>query len=69
MKDFEKYFSGLQRDYGFCNVENGYIDPESGKLKFDPGGGGKYSRLRRKVINRGHVWFPKYESVKKIFDL
>jgi hypothetical protein len=37
MEDFEKFFSGLQRDYGFCNVENGYIDPESGKLKFDPG--------------------------------
>ena len=37
MKDFIKYFSGLQRDFGFCNVENGYIDPESGKLKFAPG--------------------------------
>ena len=37
MKEFYKYFSGLQRDFGFCKVENGYIDPESGKLKFDPG--------------------------------
>ena len=32
MEDFKKFFSGLQRDYGFCNVENGYIDPDSGKL-------------------------------------
>ena len=37
MKEFAKYFSGLKRDYGFCNVGNGYIDAESGKLKFDPG--------------------------------
>ena len=34
---FRKYFSGLQRDYGFCNVDKGYVDPESGKIKFDPG--------------------------------
>ena len=40
MEDFKKFFSGLQRDYGFCNVENGYIDPDSGKLKFDPAIGG-----------------------------
>ena len=37
MKEFAKFFSGLERDYGFCNVQNGYIEPESGKLKFDPG--------------------------------
>jgi hypothetical protein len=34
---FRKYFSGLQRDYGFCNVDKGYVDPDSGKIKFDPG--------------------------------
>ena len=37
MKDFEKYFSGLKRDFGFCNVKNGYNDPKTNKLKFDPG--------------------------------
>ena len=37
MKDFEKYFSGLKRDFGFCNVKNGYHDPKTNKLKFDPG--------------------------------
>ena len=37
MKEFAQYFNGLERDFGFCNVENGYIEPESGKLKFEPG--------------------------------
>jgi hypothetical protein len=37
MEDFEKFFSGLKRDYGFCNVDKGYVDPDSGKIKFDPG--------------------------------
>ena len=56
-------------DYRCDFIYERTIKYRNGKLKFDPGGGGKYSRLRRKVINRGHVWFPKYESVKKIFDL
>ena len=37
MKEFRKYFSGLERDFGFCNVNNGYHDPQTNKLKFDPG--------------------------------
>jgi len=37
MKEFAQYFNGLERDFGFCNVENGYIEAESGKLKFEPG--------------------------------
>ena len=41
---------------------------KKGELKFDPGGGGKYSKLRRKVTNGGHIWFPNYENVKNIFD-
>ena len=35
MKDFIKYFTGLKRNYGFCNIHNGYKD-ESGKIKFEP---------------------------------
>jgi len=34
---FIKIFSGLERNYGYCNVKNGYTDPETGKLKFKPG--------------------------------
>ena len=37
MEEFRKYFTGLTRDFGFCNVDNGYIDERSGKLKIDPG--------------------------------
>lgn len=44
------------------------IKNKKGKLKFDPGGGGVYSKLRRRVIKGGHVWFPVYESVKEIFN-
>ena len=33
MEEFKKYFTGLTRDFGFCNVENGYIDENTGKLK------------------------------------
>ena len=41
---------------------------KKGELKFDPGGGGAYSKLRKKVIKGGHVWFPRYENIKNIFD-
>ena len=44
------------------------LKTRKGDLKFDPGGGGKYSKLRRKVIDGGHIWFPNYENVKNIFD-
>ena len=37
MEQNKKYFTGLTRDFGFCNVENGYIDENTGKLKIDPG--------------------------------
>ena len=37
MEEFKKYFTGLTRDFGFCNVDNGYIDENTGKLKIDPG--------------------------------
>ncbi len=35
-----------------------------GEIIFDPGGGGKYKR--GKVIDGGHVWFPKIEIVEKL---
>lgn len=41
---------------------------KKGELLFDPGGGGEYSKFRKKVVKGGHVWFPRYESVKNIFD-
>ena len=37
MTDFIKFFTGLKRNYGFCNISNGYKDPNTGKLKFHSG--------------------------------
>ena len=37
MTDFIKYFTGLKRNYGFCNINNGYKDPNTGKLRFHAG--------------------------------
>jgi len=34
MKDFIKYFTGLTRNYGVFKINEGYIDPETGKKKF-----------------------------------
>ena len=51
MKDFRKYFSGLERDYGFCNVENGYHDPQTNKLKFDPG---DYGWSKRTITDKDY---------------
>jgi len=45
MKDFIKYFTGLQRNFGFCNIKNGYKDPDTGKLKFNPGDYGWSGKL------------------------
>ena len=45
MKDFIKYFTGLKRNFGFCNINNGYKDPDTGKLKFNPGDYGWSGKL------------------------
>ena len=35
MKEFIKYFTGLKRNYGYCNINKGYKD-DAGKIRFDP---------------------------------
>jgi len=37
MEEFKKAFTGLERNFGFCNINNGYTDPDTGKLKFRSG--------------------------------
>ena len=37
MQEFIKNFTGLKRNYGFCNISNGYEDPDTGKIKFRSG--------------------------------
>lgn len=39
---------------------------ENNQIIFDSGGGGNYDYQNKKVINGGHVWFPKYELVKSL---
>jgi len=33
---FIEYFRGLERNYGFCDLSNATVDPETGKLKIPP---------------------------------
>ncbi|MCB0935915.1 MAG: class I SAM-dependent methyltransferase [Mycobacterium sp.] len=49
------------------------LKDERGNIVFDPGGGGAYRRQyllfgKKQVVNRGHVWFPKYETVSKLLS-
>jgi SAM-dependent methyltransferase len=39
-----------------------------GNVVFDPWGGGDYELETGKVINGGHIWFPKYETVKNLLE-
>ena len=41
---------------------------DDNKIIFDKGGGGDYDYENKKVINGGHLWFPKYELVKSLLD-
>ena len=34
MKEYIEYFTGLQRSYGVCKVDDGYIDEVTGKKKW-----------------------------------
>ena len=36
-KEFKNHFTGLTRNFGFCNISNGYKDPDTGKIKFRSG--------------------------------
>ena len=44
----------------------GCLKDDEGNLIFDAGGGGSYDTENKKVINGGHVWFPRYNSVKEL---
>lgn len=47
------------------NLHNSFVD-RVGKVVYDPCGGGKF--VKGKVCDRGHVWFPTYESVLRIIE-
>ncbi|MEI6681730.1 MAG: class I SAM-dependent methyltransferase [Bacteroidota bacterium] len=50
-----------------CNILNDRtLKDKSGELTFDPVGGGAFKD--GKVVEGGHVWFPKYEIVKNMLE-
>ena len=51
-------------DYRCDLLENRTLKNDKGEMIFDPLGGGNYKN--GKVIDGGHVWFPKYETVKEL---
>jgi|TARA_R100001594_G_scaffold122498_1_gene158661 hypothetical protein len=52
MKSFIKYFTGLKRNYGYCNVEKGYPDPDTGKIKFDLK---DYGWARKPIVDQDYI--------------
>ncbi len=53
-------------DYRCDILHSRTVKNEQGELLFDPGGGGEL--VDGKVINGGHVWFPRYETVREILQ-
>ena len=53
-------------DYGCDILYERSLKDNNGNILFDPGGGGFLDEKSMKVINGGHLWFPKYESVLRI---
>jgi predicted SAM-dependent methyltransferase len=60
-------------DYRCDVLFNRSIKDAQGDILFDPFGGGAYRRRflifgEKRVVNGGHVWFPKYEDVLELFN-
>lgn len=53
-------------DYNSPILLNRSFLTKTGKVVFDPGGGGKY--IDGKVCEGGHVWFPTYYLVKELLS-
>ena len=55
-------------DYSCDILYNRSEKNENNEIIFDPNGGGNYDYNNNKVINGGHVWFPRYELVRSLLD-
>lgn len=55
-------------DYNCDILYNRSKKDNNGHIIFDKGGGGNYDIINKKVINGGHVWFPKFNSVKLLLE-
>jgi hypothetical protein len=51
-------------DYRCDVLANRSLKDAEGRIVFDPKGGGRF--VDGKVVDRGHVWFPIYESVRDL---
>jgi predicted SAM-dependent methyltransferase len=61
-------------DYRCDVLLNRSVKDSEGNIVFDPGGGGGYRRRffiagKKMVVNRGHVWFPRYEDVARLLEV
>jgi predicted SAM-dependent methyltransferase len=55
-------------DYNCDILYNRSEKDGNGNIIFDNGGGGRYDRTNKKVIEGGHVWFPVFNSVKSLLE-
>ena len=55
-------------DYRCDILYNRSLKYTNGDIYFDAGGGGSYDYNNNKVVNGGHLWFPKYEEVKTLLN-
>lgn len=55
-------------DYCCDVLYNRSVKDKNGNIIFDAGGGGNYDEINKKVINGGHLWFPKYKLVKELIE-
>lgn len=53
-------------DYRCDLIYERCLKDENGKILFDPAGGGRYEN--GKVVDGGHLWFPKIELIKKLVE-
>lgn len=56
-------------DYKCDVLYNRSEKDKNGNIIFDQRGGGTYDIMNKKVIGGGHVWFPKFSSVKSLLEL
>jgi SAM-dependent methyltransferase len=53
-------------DYGCDILYNRTLKNEKNELLFDPLGGGEF--IDGKVVKGGHLWFPRYQTVKDLLE-
>lgn len=53
-------------DYGCDVLKERCLKGDSGKILFDPEGGGRF--VDGKIVEGGHLWFPTFENVQSLFE-